>query len=291
MSVIQLILLAFIQGITELLPISSSGHVIVVAKLFGIDPTKPEMIFLVVMLHTGTMLATICFYWQSWRNIFFASKKICIRSMKLIVLATALTGCFGLTIKFFIEKIICSQIPNVEIEMIFGNLTLISISLASVGLLIIYSGLKKQTSNNNNNNDRIITKFEACLIGSIQGICLPFRGFSRSGATISTGLIIGIPKNTIENFSFALSVALTPPIIIRAYMRLYTANNAALLSSSIDISNLIIQSTIGIIISFTVGILALKWLSAWLENGRWYIFGIYCLCASIVVISIKHYLL
>ena len=70
MTMIQMLILATIQGIAELLPISSSGHVIVAEKLLGLDPTKPEMVLLLVMLHTGTMFSVIVFYWKSWKDSF-----------------------------------------------------------------------------------------------------------------------------------------------------------------------------------------------------------------------------
>ena len=70
----RILILAVIQGATELLPVSSSAHVIVAEKLMGLDPTKPQMTLLLVMLHTGTMLAVIVFFWNSWKVNFFASQ-------------------------------------------------------------------------------------------------------------------------------------------------------------------------------------------------------------------------
>jgi undecaprenyl-diphosphatase len=119
-------------------------------------------------------------------------------------------------------------------------------------------------------------------VGAVQGICLPFRGFSRSGATISTGLLLGISRRKIEEFSFALAVVLTPPIIVREVMRLLHEQHASASSVS-GLSQIFIPSLLGMVFSFIAGLVALKWLSSWLENGRWSFFGIYCLCASAVV--------
>ena len=71
MSFLQIFILAIVQGIGELLPVSSSAHVILVEKLMGLDPTTPSMTFLLVMLHTGTMLAVIVYFWRSWRSRYF----------------------------------------------------------------------------------------------------------------------------------------------------------------------------------------------------------------------------
>ncbi len=69
----QVIVLAFVQGLAELLPVSSSAHVVVVEKLMGLDPTSPEMTLLLVLLHTGTMFAVILYFWKQWRTSFFSS--------------------------------------------------------------------------------------------------------------------------------------------------------------------------------------------------------------------------
>jgi undecaprenyl-diphosphatase len=273
----QILILAVIQGAAELLPVSSSAHVIVAEKLMGLDPTTPAMTLLLVMLHTGTMFAVIIFFWRSWKENFFKSSQVFWQSMKLIMAATLATGVVGLLLKNFIEKTLLKGHPHAEIESIFGNLLFISIALASVGLLIIYSGVKKGLKNS------ALGLKAAWIIGMVQGLCLPFRGFSRSGATISAGLLVGIEKRRAEDFSFALAVVLTPPIILREVLRLLKAE-AATGSGGKDLVELFLPSLIGMILSFISGFLALKWLSRWLEAGRWYLFGIYCLFASLVIL-------
>jgi len=119
----------------------------------------------------------------------------------------------------------------------------------------------------------------------VQGLCVPFRGFSRSGATISTGLLAGVPKVRAEDFSFALAVGLTPPAIAREAWRLIKTNHGQLgplVHSAIE------PSLLGAAFAFLAGLLALKWLSRWLEAGRWYWFGIYCLAAAAVVAFLYH---
>ncbi len=119
-------------------------------------------------------------------------------------------------LKFFIERFAFRHIPHAEIELLFGNLALIASSLAAVGLLIIYAGLY----GNRSGRAGLLGFKESSWIGAIQGFCLPFRGFSRSGATISIGLMNGINKTRAEEFSFALAVVITPPIILREAIRL-----------------------------------------------------------------------
>ena len=278
MAMLKILVLAIVQGAAELLPISSSAHVIVAEKLMGLDPTSPEMTLLLVMLHTGTMFAVIFFYWKSWKVTFFSSRKVTWDSVKLIAAATFFTGVIGLLLKYFIEKFILGDVPHAEIELIFGNMALISAALAAVGLLIIFAGLKSRRP-----GEKVTLGLnESCWIGAVQGICLPFRGFSRSGATISTGLLLRITKQRVEEFSFALAVVLTPPVIAREVLRLLKAHHAPSTAVT-SMAGLFYPSLLGMVLSFVSGIFALKWLSLWLERGRWHLFGIYCLCASVVV--------
>jgi undecaprenyl-diphosphatase len=282
MTMFQILLLAAVQGAAELLPVSSSAHVIVAAKLMGLDPTTPEMTLLLVMLHTGTMFAVILFFWKSWRASFFTSRRQFMSSCRLIVIATALTGVVGLGLKSAIERLAFGHAAHAEIEMLFGNLGLISAALAAVGILIVYAGLKGTRTGAN--KEAVQTR-EACLIGAVQGLCLPLRGFSRSGATISAGLLAGVARERVEEFSFALAVVLTPPVIAREVLRLMKAQ-AAPLGGGTHLLDLFFPSLCGMVFSFLAGLLALRWLSSWLEKGLWHFFGYYCLAASLVVFAL-----
>ena len=279
MTIIQIFILALIQGAAELLPVSSSAHVIVTAKLMGLDPTTPEMTLLLVMLHTGTMFAVICYFWRSWRANFFASKKQFWDAGKRIMIATVLTGGVGLSLKALIERFAMRDVPHAEIELLFGNLGLISAALAAAGLLIILAGfIGKHSASSANLGIK-----QSALIGIVQGFCLPFRGFSRSGATISIGLLLGIARDRAEEFSFALAVVLTPPVIAREILRLLKAQALASSVEGTHLAGLFLPSIIGMVLSFLSGLLALRWLSNWLEKGRWQFFGYYCLVAAIFV--------
>ena len=143
MSFYQIVILAIVQGAAELLPVSSSAHVIVAEKLLGLDPTSPEMTLLLVMLHTGTMFAVITYFWRAWKKHYFYSRPIFWKFAGLVTVATACTGVVGLALKYVIEKIVFRQFPHAEVELLFGNLPLIAAALAAVGLFIIYAGLRQ----------------------------------------------------------------------------------------------------------------------------------------------------
>ena len=273
----QILILALIQGACELLPVSSSAHVIAAEKIMGLDPSSPEMTMLLVMLHTGTMFAVIVYFWKGWKRDYFASGGQIQWFAIQIIIATICTGVVGYGLKIVIEKIFMRGVPHAEIEDLFSNLPLIAGALAAVGALIIYAGWREEK----NPRHSEIQPAHSFWIGIVQGICLPFRGFSRSGSTISTGLLLGLPKQKLEEFSFALAVVLTPPVIVREALRLLKEHA---LSGQGSVLHLFVPSLVGMLFSFAAGLLALKWLSRWLEAGRWKFFGFYCLIAAVGVL-------
>ncbi|MBI5524519.1 MAG: undecaprenyl-diphosphate phosphatase [Desulfarculus sp.] len=281
MSIWQILILAVVQGAAELLPVSSSAHVIVASKLMGLDPTSPEMVMLLVMLHTGTMFAVIAYFWRAWRLNYFGSRHDLWEFCKQIIIATACTGVLGLGLKFLIEKVFLGHRADAAVEHLFGELGLVALALASVGCLIILAGIKA-----GRRSGRLgLFPGDAVIIGLVQGLCLPFRGFSRSGATISTALLLGINKARAEEFSFALVVVLTPPVIVRSVWRLLKAQSTAQLSGA-ALWDMFYPSLLGMVFSFLAGLVALRWLSRWLEGGRWQWFGMYCLLAAAAVYTL-----
>jgi len=281
MSFIQIAILAIVQGAAELLPISSSAHVIVAEKLLGLNPTAPQMTLLLVMLHTGTMFAVLTYFWGSWKKHFFYSRPAFWKFAGLVTVATAATGVVGLILMYIIEKIVFRGVPHAQVELLFGNMPLIAAALAAVGLFIIYAGMRRDR----NRRPQMLGVKASAWIGAIQGVCLPFRGFSRSGATISTGLVMGVAKDRLEEFSFALAVVLTPPVIGREVWRLLHAEAGTGVHGA-GLFALFYPSLLGMVLSFFSGLLALKWLSRWLERGLWQLFGCYCLLFAGVVISL-----
>jgi undecaprenyl-diphosphatase len=280
MSFLKVVVLAIVQGLAELLPVSSSAHVVVAEKLMGLDPSAPSMTLLLVMLHTGTMFAVIVYFWRRWRATYFSTLAQFKRTAVQVIIATALTGVIGEALQLLIEKTAFRGAPHAQIEDLFSHLELIAPALAVAGILILVAGLREDRRPRAAASPPDMSTGQAGLIGAVQGLCLPFRGFSRSGATISTGMLAGVGKATVENFSFALAVVLTPAVDARELMRLMSAEHqggGAALAASVG------PSLIGMLLSFLAGLLALKWLSGWLESGRWYLFGVYCLVAAAAV--------
>ena len=285
MPILKVILLAVVQGLAELLPVSSSAHVVVAEKLLGLDPTSPQMTLLLVMLHTGTMFAVIVYFWKQWKRTYFASSDAFKRFAIRVVWATVLTGIIGEILIKAIEKTAFRGASKGEIEMLFGRLDLVAPALLAAGVLILIAGLRERNAVRTTDDDfrTTVTMREAGIMGAIQGLCLPFRGFSRSGATISSGMLAGARRDRAERFSFALAVVLTPPAIAREAMRLLKATHGATASCPVDLHGSLVGSLLGMVFAFLAGLVALRWLSSWLEQGRWWLFGVYCIVASAAV--------
>jgi undecaprenyl-diphosphatase len=285
MPILKVLILAIVQGLAELLPVSSSAHVVVAEKLMGLDPTSPAMTLLIVMLHTGTMFAVIVYFWRRWAATYFRNAQTFVSAAVRIVVASVLTALIGFPIIKVIEKTMFTGADKAEIEQLFGRLDLIAIALFCVGLLILAAGLSRRKSMTGtfieDSDGEELTLGQAGVIGAVQGLALPFRGFSRSGSTISAGMLAGVSRETAETFSFALAVVLTPAALGREVLRLlHAAKDPA---AAVDLHSAFVGSLLGMVLSFVAGLAALKWLSSWLESGKWYLFGIYCLVASGVV--------
>jgi undecaprenyl-diphosphatase len=272
-----ILLLALIQGACELLPVSSSAHVILAEKLLGLDPTSPPLTLLLVVLHTGTMFAVLVYFWPAWRERVFASAASLRSFAWRVLLASFATAVLGYALLLLIEKVLLKDTAHAEVEALFGNLRVIGGALVAVGLLILWSGYRSRTKVGPD-----VTPGSAVVIGLVQGLCLPLRGFSRSGATISAGLLLGLERARVEEFSFALAVVLTPPVLLREGLRL--ARHGELVAQG-SLGVYVLPCLAGLVLAFLAGLAALRLLSRLLEQGRWQWFGYYCLAVAAVVFA------
>jgi undecaprenyl-diphosphatase len=219
-------------------------------------------------------------WWRRWQPPGTTRGSFAAGFIGMTVVATACTGVFGLALKVSVERVLLERIlrqPHAEVEQLFGNLPLIAAALLTVGVLIIVAG-GRQTSGSAPG----LTVRRAVLIGTVQALAVPFRGFSRSGATISTALLLGTERDLAEDFSFALAIWLTPPAIALELHRLLRATGFQAITVE-SVAALVWPGVVGMGVSLLAGLVALWWLSAWLEEGRWRLFGYYCLVFAALV--------
>ena len=250
MGTLDVIILGVIQGITEFLPVSSSGHLVIAQKLLGISSPGNT---LEILFHFGTLLSVVFVFFNEIKAIFVSLNK---RDTQLILVY--------LTI---------ATIPAVFVGLVFKD-SLLSIfdSVKSVGVALLFTGFILVLSSRFKRSHKKHSFFSSLAIGLVQALAI-IPGISRSGTTISMSIYLGIAPKEAANFSFLLSI----PIILGASLL-----GAFELEGEVIIDSFTIF--MAIFTSFLVGILALKLLLKTLEVGKFHFFGIYCLGAGIFAI-------
>lgn len=268
MSVFQSLVLGIIQGFTEFLPISSSGHLIVFRSLSGWQ--EMPLVF-DTTLHLATSLALIVCFWNDIKNIVTSFFKDLFSSRKFNIKEWSPDSLLGL-------KIIIGSIPVGLIGFFFGDLIennyrslfLVSIFLI-VGSILMFIGEKRFEK-------RLFIKDDISLgksfgVGLFQVLAL-FPGISRSGSTIAGSMIFGLDRKEAARFSFLLSI---PVIVMAGIMQL---------SSSIDyLSSISLLSLIiGFISSFIVGVICIKFLLKFVQKNNLYPFIVYRLVLAGIIL-------
>lgn len=271
MNVIQALILGIVQGLTELLPISSSAHLNLFPWLFHWGEMGESFD---VALHIGTLLAIAVFFLKDWIALLKGGYKQVVKKEKTIegrifwyiVIGTIPAGILSLLLEKISEKVIESvagawQMPKVTVEMI-------CIAIALIGMGILLYWVDKKAKSNIKYQD--ITLKQSILITISQAIAAAFPGVSRSGITMTVGRMEGIERESVAKYSFLLS---TPIVAAAALYKLkYFTFNLAFV--------------VGVMASFVVGLLVIKFLLNYLKKGSFKIFAIYRVILGIVVISI-----
>ena len=275
MTFLEAVLLGILQGLTEFLPISSSGHLVLAQTFLGL---KDPLVFFDVMLHVGTLAAVLVVYrdaiWklitgglstltdtQFWRkpgSTFNTSTEL--RFVWLILLGSIPTGLIAVLFK-------------TELESFFHEVRLVSVMLILTGIILQLPRLRKQEVDNAGTPTGKLRTWHAPLIGIAQG-CAITPGISRSGTTISLALFLGIPAKTAAEYSFLLSI----PAIL-----------GAVVLKSRDIEETTIPFYIvgaGMLAAFIVGYIALRFLLVVLNRGKFSLFSYYCIALGLVSLLI-----
>lgn len=259
MTIIQAIILGIVQGLTELLPISSSAHLNIIPWLF--NWSIPESFD--VALHLGTLLAITIFFFKDWLSLIKGGYDQAIKKKKstqgklfwFIVVVTIPTGILSLVLDK-VSDIICEKFG---IEMI-----LIAVALIVLGI-VLYRVDKKSKSEVNLEN---MTFKQSFLIGLSQAIAAAFPGTSRSGITMTVARALKLDRESAAKYSFLLST----PIILAAVL------------VSIKDFEFTLAFLMGVLASFLTGILVIKFLMEYLKKGSFKGFAIYRVIIGIAII-------
>lgn len=275
MTFLEAILLGILQGLTEFLPVSSSGHLVLAQQFLGL---KEPLVFFDVMLHVGTLAAVLVAYrdaigrlvigglsalgnsqlWRQPRTTFSTSSEL--RFIWLILLGSIPTGVIAVVFK-------------TQLESFFEEVRLVSVMLILTGAILQLPRLRREKVNTPEDHARNIKTWHAPLIGIAQG-CAITPGISRSGTTISLALFLGVPAKTAAEYSFILSI---PAILGAVALKVRDVGDTA-------IPFYIVGG--GMLAAFIVGYIALRFLLVVLNRGKFSLFSYYCIALGIVSLLI-----
>lgn len=261
------LILGIVQGLTEFLPVSSSGHLVLAQELLGF---REPALLLDTVLHGGTLVAAIIFLRPQIEQIFQGAQRIIRREEKIsvllerdpgvrwilfIVLATIPTGLIGVGFKDLFEKL-------------FADVRAVGIALCVTGLILLSTSWIRKTAR----VSQPITWARALLVGLAQSVAI-IPGISRSGATIATALFLGIEMVEAARLSFLISIPAILGALILQIRDLSEVNAGVLLSL-----------VVGFFSAMISGYYSLRWLFRILEKERFHLFGYYCLPLGVVTL-------
>jgi undecaprenyl-diphosphatase len=251
MSILQAIVLGVVQGITEFFPISSSGHLVICQALLGMK--EPKLAF-DIFLHLGTLVSILIFFRQHIIDILVEDRKM----IAYLIVASAVT--------FFVAHPF-----QVAIERTFGDPKFVGYMLFITGIWLIAATIIPAYYRKTGEKRRF-NIIDSVIIGIAQGIAI-FPGISRTGATISTGMLAGLDREHAFNFAFLLAV---PAILGACFFKAREITGS-----------LVHQETLcflaGGLAAMITGLAAIKMLLGIIRKGQLYIFGIYCLLAGLAI--------
>lgn len=261
MDWLEALVLGIIQGLTEYLPVSSSGHLAIGQALFGMDDGADNLMF-TVAVHVATVLSTLVILWSEidWilRGLFKFELNAETKYALNILVSMIPVGIVGVFFKDYVEEIFGSGL------LVVGCCLLITASL----LTFSYFAKPRQKEH--------ISWKDALIIGIAQAIAV-LPGVSRSGSTIATGLLLGNKKESLAQFSFLMVI---PPILGEALLDVMKAVKGEAVLGGIEALPL----TIGFLAAFLSGCVACKWMISIVKRGKLIYFGIYCAVVGVITI-------
>ena len=256
-------ILGLLQGLTEYLPVSSSGHLAIGSELFGIE--GEENLAFTVAVHVATVLSTLVILWKEidwiFRGLFKWEMNAETKYVLNIVISMIPVGIVGVFFKDYVEEVFGSGISIVG-YMLFVTAALLTFS---------YYAKPRQKEN--------IGWRDALVIGIAQA-CAVMPGLSRSGSTIATGLLLGCKKESLAQFSFLMVI---PPILGEALLDVVKGLKGEEAFGGIDALPL----AVGFLAAFVSGCLACKWMINIVKKGKLIYFAIYCAIAGIFALLIS----
>lgn len=269
MNWLDALLLGIIQGLSEYLPISSSGHLEIFRQLLGSNLGNTTSLEFDVMLHVATVLSTIIILWKEFAPLcfsFFGFKRDANTTYVWKLLVSCIpVAIVGICFKDFVEGFFT------------GNLTLVGICLCVTAALLAFAYFfRTRPAIEQHKPGHAITWLDAIVMGLAQAVAV-LPGLSRSGTTIATGILLGDKREKVASFSFLMVII---PILGETLLNIKDMISEPAASSNVGMLPL----TIGFIASFVVGCLACKWMLNIVKKGKLVWFAVYCVIMGIICI-------
>ena len=263
MNWLQALILGLLQGLTEYLPVSSSGHLAIGQALFGLDDGSSNLAF-TVLLHVATVLSTVVILWSEivwlFKDLFKFKWNEGTKYVVNILISMIPVAIVGF---FFKDKI----------EEVFGSgLLIVGIMLLVTAALLTFSYFAKPRQKEN------ISPVHAFVIGIAQA-CAVMPGLSRSGSTIATGLLLGNKKEKLAQFSFLMVI---PPILGEALLDVKDIFEVGFSEAMSGISP--VAALVGFLAAFISGCFACKWMINLVKKGKLVWFAVYCVIIGVIAI-------
>lgn len=266
-EIIKAIILGVVEGITEWLPVSSTGHMILVDEFLKLDVSPEFMEMFLVVIQLGAILAVILIFWKKIFPFTFDNGKVKIQNETFVMWFKIIIAC--------IPAAVVGLLFDDQLNALFYNPTTVAIMLIVFGILFIVIENYHKGKRPKINSLAEITYNVAIIIGIFQLIAAVFPGTSRSGATIVGALLIGVSRTVAAEFTFFLAI----PVM-------FGASALKLLKFGfVFTSSELILLIVGMVVAFVVSILSIKFLMSYIKKNDFKVFGWYRIILGIIVLG------
>lgn len=270
LEIIKAIILGIVEGVTEWLPVSSTGHMILVDEFLKLNVSKEFMEMFLVVIQLGAILAVILLYWKKIFPFKF-DNGVKVEKDTIIMWVKILIAC--------VPAAIVGLLWDDYLNALFYNPTTVSIMLILFGILFIVIENYNKGKNPKINSLTEITYTVAVMIGLFQLIAAVFPGTSRSGATIVGALLIGVSRTVAAEFTFFLAIPVMLGASALKLVKFGLKTGFVMTGSELTIL------LVGMIVAFIVSILAIKFLMSYIKNNDFKVFGWYRIVLGILVLA------
>ena len=271
MTELQAVVLGLVQGLTEFLPVSSSGHLTLLKELFGVNA---DNLSFEVVVHAATVLSTIVAFRKDIADLLKGFFKFEYNSQMQYILKIGVS-----MIPIFIVGVFFKDVVT---EIFGAGLLIVGCMLVVTALLLTlaeFLSARQLSRKVSSGTPKEVGYKEAFVMGLAQSVAV-LPGLSRSGTTIATGLMLGVDKKSVAKFSFLMVLV---PILGEAFLEL-VSGEMSVASSGISTSALLL----GFVSAFVSGYLACRWMIAIVQKAKLRYFSIYCLCAAILCFLLNY---